>query len=133
MTKSRTEEQTEADRKTFAASLSVGIEASYLFVTASVGANLTWEFEKEYSRTLSNMLETGSETKITFTCESENKEEPVALWQYTMWAKRVDSVGSAYARTSETTCTRGANVNVQPKCPPNMKCADETCKTCDAI
>ena len=32
------------------------------------------------------MLETGSETKFTATCESDNKEEPVAMWQYTMWA-----------------------------------------------
>jgi len=133
VTKSRTEEQTEADRETFAASLSVGIEASYLFLTASASTTVAWEFEKEYSRTLSNMLETASETTFTATCESEDKTEPVAMWQYKMWARRIDSAGVAQAETSETTCTRGANVNVQPKCPPNYKCADETCSKCDKI
>ena len=79
------------------------------------------------------MLARNSESKFTVTCESEDKTEPVAMWQHIMYAKRLDREGIAYGTTSETTCTRGANVNVRPKCPPNTKCSDETCTTCVPI
>jgi len=44
---------------------------------------------------LSNTLEANSESKITVTCESEDKKEPVAMWQHRMWAKRLDVDGVA--------------------------------------